>query len=158
MTVDTATEDDSIRAFSESARAFLEAKSPLVRLRAMRGTSPGFDKDIWRAMAEAGWTAMLAPESLGGLDLGVEAVSAIAQEVGRHPLPEPFIAGAVQAVAALCAQMISGRMIFHCIRRVSNDARERLIDARFQDSEGRLLPPVEPDGNFFGGAAAMVLQ
>jgi len=57
-----------------------------------------------------------------------------------------------------CAQMISGRMIFHCIRRISNDARERLIDARFQDSEGRLLPPVEPDGNFFGGAAAMALQ
>ena len=103
MTADTAMDEESLRAFSESARSFLEAKSPLSRLRALRGTSPGFDKDLWRAMAEAGWTAIVTPEALGGLDLGLEAVSAIAQEIGRHPLPEPFIAGAVQAVAALCA-------------------------------------------------------
>src|SRR5690349_1197280 len=98
MTI-VAREDESVRAFSESARAFLEAESPLSRLRAMRGTSPGFEKKMWRAMAQAGWTSILMPESLGGLELGLEAITAIAQEVGRHPLPEPFIAGAVQPVA-----------------------------------------------------------
>ena len=42
--------EPSTDAFSESARAFLKAESPLGRLRALRGTQPGFEKKMWRGL------------------------------------------------------------------------------------------------------------
>ena len=135
MTIDAAIEQESIRAVGESARAFLGTELPLSRLRAMRGTSPGFEKKMWRAMAEAGWAAILAPESLGGLELGLEAVNAIAQEMGRHPIPEPFIASAVQAVAALSA-MESSRLRDRLLGEIA--AGELIIGVAWQEELGEL--------------------
>ena len=114
---------ESTEAFRDSARAFLGRGNQLTRVRALRGTIPGFDRKVWQELAEAGWLSILAPETHGGLGLGAREVCAIAEEVGRHLLPEPFVAGAVQAVAALCHvpdtelrarlldQVLSGRII-----------------------------------------------
>jgi alkylation response protein AidB-like acyl-CoA dehydrogenase len=94
--------DPSItQAFAESARQLLQAESPLTRLRGLRAQVPGFDRAFWRTLAQAGWSGVLAAEEFGGLGLGLREAGAIAGEIGRHPLPEPFIAAAVQATAAL---------------------------------------------------------
>ena len=93
---------ESTEAFRDSARDMLGRGNQLARVRALRGTIPGFDRSVWQELSAAGWLSILAPESHGGLGLGVREMCAIAEEVGRHLLPEPFIAGAVQAVAALC--------------------------------------------------------
>ena len=98
---------DTIEAFQNSARDFLKSHAPLARLRKLRGIAPGFERGVWRSMAEAGWTGILVPESDGGLGLGLRVACAIAEEVGRNPVSEPFVAGAVQAVAALLAMPAS---------------------------------------------------
>ncbi|HEY9279846.1 MAG TPA: acyl-CoA dehydrogenase [Eoetvoesiella sp.] len=90
-------------AFKESARDFLSAVSPLSRIRALRNTDPGYERAIWHKMAQAGWTGLLIPESLGGLEQGLRAAAAIAVEVGRSPLPEPYIASAIHPAAVLTA-------------------------------------------------------
>ncbi len=43
-----------IQAFSDSARDFLHARSPLTRIRDLRNTSPGYERTVWLLMAEAG--------------------------------------------------------------------------------------------------------
>ena len=93
---------DSIQAFRDSARDFLGRADPLKRLRKLRAASPGFERDVWREIAEAGWLSILVPEERGGLGLGLREVAAIAEEVGRCLMPEPFVGAGVQSVAALC--------------------------------------------------------
>lgn len=93
---------DSIQAFRDSARDLLGRADQLKRLRKLRAESPGFERDVWREIAEAGWLSILVPEEQGGLGLGLREVAAIAEEVGRCLMPEPFVGAGVQSVAALC--------------------------------------------------------
>jgi alkylation response protein AidB-like acyl-CoA dehydrogenase len=93
--------NDSLNAFRDSARDYLSRTDQLQRIRALRGTAPGFDRTAWGEIAAAGWTSILVPERHGGLELGLREAAAIAEEIGIHLLPEPFVAGAVQVVSAL---------------------------------------------------------
>lgn len=93
--------EETTRAFQDSARAFLAAASPMARLRALRGAKPGYERDVWEKMAQAGWTGLCVPESLDGLGLGLREMAAIVGEIGRHPLPEPLLSGAFLSTAAL---------------------------------------------------------
>ena len=90
-----------IGAFRDSARDFLHAEAPLARLRSLRESVPGFERSKWQVMAKSGWTGVLLPEAAGGLDLGLAAACAIAEEIGRNPLSEPFIAGALLPASVL---------------------------------------------------------
>jgi 3-oxochol-4-en-24-oyl-CoA dehydrogenase len=93
---------DTLDAFRSSARDYLTRTDQLQRLRALRGTTPGFDRATWQEMANLGWLAILVPDAQGGLGLGLREAVAITEEIGQHLLPEPFIAGAVQAATVLC--------------------------------------------------------
>jgi alkylation response protein AidB-like acyl-CoA dehydrogenase len=95
-------ETDSRAEFRNSARDFLSRSDHCKRVRVLRGAAPGFERSVWQAMAQAGWLSILVPEEQGGLGLGLAEVAAIAEEVGRSLLPEPFAGAGVQAVAALC--------------------------------------------------------
>lgn len=92
-----------VEAFHASARALLDGVTSAGRLRGLRKVTPGFERDVWRQLAEAGWMAMLVPEALGGLGLGLPHAAAIVQEIGRKLLPEPFVGAGIQSIAALCA-------------------------------------------------------
>ncbi|MBK9133323.1 MAG: acyl-CoA dehydrogenase [Betaproteobacteria bacterium] len=96
-------DSDSALAFGDSAREFLRARSPLSRLRSLRAGSPRFDRAVWASLTEAGWTSILAPEELGGLGLDLRHACAVAEEVGRHPMPEPVLGAAIQTVSLLAA-------------------------------------------------------
>jgi 3-oxochol-4-en-24-oyl-CoA dehydrogenase len=114
---------DTIEAIRRSAHDFLKARTPLTRLRKLRAEAPGYERAMWQSMAESGWTGVFVPEADGGLGLGLRAACAIAEEIGKHPLSEPFVAGAVQSVVALqavpgsalkaqlTAQVVAGSMI-----------------------------------------------
>ena len=98
------TADASIdEAFRDSAKQFLADQAQPARLRSLRLTQPGFDRRVWEAIANAGWTSILIPESQGGLGLGLRELTAVVEEIGRRPLPEPFVAAGVQPVALLLA-------------------------------------------------------
>ena len=93
----------TIGAISDSAREFLAGHATLQRLRRMRGAA-GWERDTWQLIARQGWLGIALPESRGGLGLGWAEVCAVAEQVGRHLLPEPFVACGVQPVA-LCSRL-----------------------------------------------------
>jgi 3-oxochol-4-en-24-oyl-CoA dehydrogenase len=60
-----------------------------------------FDREVWQELAGSGFLAIGIPEQFGGLDLTLDYAAAVAQELGRTLMPEPYIAGATFAAATL---------------------------------------------------------
>jgi len=93
--------DETQTMLRDSVRAFLERHPGPARVRRLRGQAIPVDRSIWRDMAEAGWSGVLVPESLGGHGLGAAEAMLIASELGRGLAPEPFVACGLMVVQAL---------------------------------------------------------
>ncbi|MGH8808929.1 MAG: acyl-CoA dehydrogenase family protein [Noviherbaspirillum sp.] len=87
---------DDARLIADSAIEFAKGSGGLARARTVRDNSPQFDQRVWQQIAELGWLSILVPERLDGLGLGVQAMCALLESVGRTLLPEPL----VSAIAA----------------------------------------------------------
>ena len=72
-----------------SASAFVGKESPASRSRALRGKAPGFDLRFWAALAQQGWTGLLAPESAGGYGQGLTEMAEVVSALSAQAAPEP---------------------------------------------------------------------
>ncbi len=87
------TEDDATAVMlRDSARTFLSEHHSTRRLRALRDSPFGYERQVWQSMADLGWLAMRVPEASGGLGLPIGDVAALCAELGAALSPEPFIA------------------------------------------------------------------
>ncbi len=79
-------------ALAKTATDFARKRSPVARMRALRDSRDeiGFSKELWKEMAELGWTAVHIPEEHGGIGLGFFELSLILEAAGRTLMPEPF--------------------------------------------------------------------
>ena len=84
-----------------SAGKFTARDVHLKRARGLRGTQPGYDKQVWRELSELGWLGTLMPDCYGGLGLGCAEMAVIAEALGASLFPEPVVAAAVLAGGAL---------------------------------------------------------
>jgi alkylation response protein AidB-like acyl-CoA dehydrogenase len=85
-------------------RRFFEEKSPEVEVRRLMETPDGFDREVWKQMADQMMVQGLAiPEQYGGQGYGaVEQVIAL-EEMGRVLLCSPYLASAVLGAGLLLA-------------------------------------------------------
>jgi alkylation response protein AidB-like acyl-CoA dehydrogenase len=88
---------DEQELLKETVREFAREKTPVSRLRALRDSkdATGFGRDLWKEMAELGWTGILLPESCGGSELGYAELGVVLEELGRTLTPEPFLSTVV---------------------------------------------------------------
>ena len=127
--------NESIDMFRDSARGFLGAADQRQRVRALEDAGGGFDRAAWRQIAELGWLSILVPEDDGGLGLGIAEVCAIATEVGRSLLPEPFLDAGVHPVALL-ARLPAGGMRDELLGRIQSG--DTVAGVAWQESAGEL--------------------
>jgi alkylation response protein AidB-like acyl-CoA dehydrogenase len=78
------------------------------RVRAVRDSDAGLDREMWRRIADNGWLTILVPEQLGGAGIGLDAVAIIARQLGYGAFPEPFVAAGVLAPLLLSAAADQG--------------------------------------------------
>ncbi|HEX7157273.1 MAG TPA: acyl-CoA dehydrogenase family protein, partial [Burkholderiaceae bacterium] len=85
------------RMLRDSARDFLAARAPVAHLRRLRdaGDARGFSPELWQEFARQGYSAILVPETYGGLGLGVVEAGLICEELGHTLTPSPFLSTAV---------------------------------------------------------------
>ncbi|WUD74760.1 acyl-CoA/acyl-ACP dehydrogenase [Streptomyces sp. NBC_00510] len=88
------TEDQ--RALADGTRGLLARLYPAERLRedaagAAEGTPAPLDREMWRALGEAGFFALRLPEDRGGLGLGLPEAVLVFEEAGRVLLPGPLV-------------------------------------------------------------------
>lgn len=91
------------RLLADAAKGFIQEKAPVAALRKIRDerVAGGFDRGLWREMAEMGWTGILVPEEQGGLGFGHVGAGIICEEMGRTLTASPFLSTAVMAATAL---------------------------------------------------------
>jgi alkylation response protein AidB-like acyl-CoA dehydrogenase len=77
----------------DSAHSFFGEKLPISALRALRDgkNETGFDRDLWRQMAEMGWAGVLLPETYGGVDFGYKGLGQVLEESGRTLAATPLV-------------------------------------------------------------------
>ena len=86
----------------DQARKYLDDNSAPAAVRAvLENDDKPYDKDLWRGMAELGWTGATIPEEYGGAGMTGEDLCVIAEELGRSLAPTPFSSSVYMATEAL---------------------------------------------------------
>jgi alkylation response protein AidB-like acyl-CoA dehydrogenase len=93
--------DDERAELRASARRFLAERSASGRVRALADDATGFDGELWRAMGELGWLAIVVPEEHGGLGGAFADLAVVLHELGRQVTPAPVLASAGLGASAL---------------------------------------------------------
>jgi acyl-CoA dehydrogenase len=91
------------RLLRDSAREFLGDNAPVESLRKLRDERDpiGYAPDLWRQMAELGWTSIIVPQEYGGLEFGFLGLGVVLEESGRTLAASPLFASAVVCASAL---------------------------------------------------------
>ena len=85
----------------EQARGFLQDNCSLKVVREVLESGGTFNKDLWKKVAEMGWTSTVIPEEFGGLGLSYIELAVIAEELGRALAPLPFSSSVYLASEAI---------------------------------------------------------
>src|SRR5437763_11838378 len=91
------------RMMQQSIDAMLTHVCPLDRVRRAADNHEGRAHDVWHRLVDAGVAGIVVPEQYGGLGLGVLDAALVAEALGRHVAPVPFLGTAVMAPLALKA-------------------------------------------------------
>lgn len=88
---------------AEAAGGFLAEQGPIAHLRQLRDSrdADGVSRDLWRAFGEMGLAGVIIPEAYGGSGLGAVEAGVVAEAIGRHLTPSPFLSTGLLAARAL---------------------------------------------------------
>lgn len=91
----TLNEDQAL--IAETAQSFVRDAVTPERIRALEATEHGFDRDVWRRMAEMGWAGAVFPTEHGGADLGLFELAIIVEALGSGAVPSPVFGTVAEA-------------------------------------------------------------
>lgn len=79
------------RMLQKAARDFLKKECPKELVRSLDDSEDGHSPELWRKMAELGWTGLLLPEEYGGIGYSFVEMAVLMEEMGYNICPGPFI-------------------------------------------------------------------
>ena len=87
----------------DSAEGFFKAEAPTTAFRKLRDSNDatGFDRALWKKMAEMGFAGVLVPEGHGGSGFGYVGAGLIQEAIGRNLSLSPMLSTAILAATAL---------------------------------------------------------
>ncbi|MGH8946554.1 MAG: acyl-CoA dehydrogenase family protein [Acidimicrobiia bacterium] len=92
---------DELDLFRSTARHFLSDRLDLDVVRELMMSEEGFERGLWKEIADLGWTGLTIAEDHGGAGLGFLELSVVLEEMGRLLTPGPFLASSVLATTAI---------------------------------------------------------
>ena len=87
--------DGTLEMLRDSVAALAAHHPGAASLRARREAGADMDRELWGAMAEAGWTGLMLSEALGGSGLGPREQAVLSEALGRALICEPVAGSAV---------------------------------------------------------------
>lgn len=111
----------------------------------------GKERADWAVLAQAGWTGLEAPESVGGAGASFAEVAVILEEIGRAAASTDYLGGAVLGVEAL--NMVQGNAVRDDLLSgvVSGETRVAVALAAGEDTA-----PFRLEGSRLSGRAEFV--
>ncbi len=87
----------------DTAAQFFQEKLPVANLRTLRDekNSDGFDKAIWKEMANLGFAGILASENYGGTEFGPVGLGIVMEQAGRTIAATPLLSTVLLGTTAL---------------------------------------------------------
>lgn len=85
-------DDETTALLRQAADDFLRQEHSRERLREIDEVRFAVSREMWSRFAGQGWLSLRWPEALGGAGLGTDAAAALAEQFGRHLVPEPMVA------------------------------------------------------------------
>ena len=87
----------------DTAMDFFPTKSPVKEFRKLRDSNDpdGFSRQLWKEMADLGWTGFLVSEDHGGSEFGLTGLAQVLEASGRTLAATPLIATALLGASAL---------------------------------------------------------
>jgi alkylation response protein AidB-like acyl-CoA dehydrogenase len=82
--------DDQV-ALRDAAKELLAGRSAPAVVRHIVDGGGGWDRDLWSAMVDQGWSAIAVPEEQGGVGLGWVEAAVLLEEVGAVVAPAPIL-------------------------------------------------------------------
>jgi alkylation response protein AidB-like acyl-CoA dehydrogenase len=141
--------EEDLAALRESVRSFFEAKSPMVAVRDAMATEDGFDRDVWRQMAEQlGLQGLSLPEQYGGSGFGMIEQLIIFEELGRSLFCGPYFS-TVALAAGLLVRCDDEAAKFEYLPRIASGdlvATVALVESDETWSYDHLTTRAEHDG------------
>jgi alkylation response protein AidB-like acyl-CoA dehydrogenase len=94
---------EEARMVRETALDFFRERSPITALRKLRDNNDpvGFSWDLWRQMAELGWTGFLVSEDDGGSAFGMTGLAQVMEAAGRTLTTSPLMSTALLGASLL---------------------------------------------------------
>jgi alkylation response protein AidB-like acyl-CoA dehydrogenase len=94
---------EEARMVRDSALGFFREQSPVTALRKLRDDNDavGFSRDLWRRMAELGWTGFLVAENDGGSAFGMTGLAQVMEAAGRTLTASPLMSTALIGASLL---------------------------------------------------------
>jgi alkylation response protein AidB-like acyl-CoA dehydrogenase len=88
---------------AKTALDYVEEHSPISRFRELRDANEelGYSRELFKEMAELGWSGIPFDEKLGGAGMGIAELVLVSEALGRNLAPEPFIGNVSMAGSAL---------------------------------------------------------
>lgn len=95
--------NEEARMVRETALEFFRERSPVTALRKLRDDNDpiGFDRALWRTMAELGWTGFLVAEDDGGSAFGMMGLIQVMEAAGRTLAATPLLSTALLGASLL---------------------------------------------------------
>src|SRR4051794_3129159 len=96
---------DEQRALQDAVRSYLRDRFGPTQVRAVYDdpSGDGDPAELWKAIGEQGWLAVLVPEEYDGMGLGLLDASIIARAFGAGTVPTPWLATVLAAEAVRLA-------------------------------------------------------
>lgn len=93
-------EQEAIR---DLAARILSERLPPERLRALEQDGTWFAEDVWQELAKSGLLGICLPEADGGGGFGLTEACLVAEQLGRHVAPVPYLSAIVGAALPIAA-------------------------------------------------------
>jgi 3-oxocholest-4-en-26-oyl-CoA dehydrogenase beta subunit len=85
----------------DTARSFLQAECDKSVVRRLEASETGHSPELWKKIAELGWTGIVVPEEYGGAGLSLLELAVLFEEIGRAAFDSPLAATTVGMLALL---------------------------------------------------------